>query len=622
MAKEERLHYMDVLRATAMFLGLVIHAAVPFSFVGMDFFRIHDEPSSLLHHLIHLIHTFRMELFFLVSGFFSLLVSRKRGLAAYAKNRFWRIGVPFVLCVVVLQPLLAAETVLDVVDSNQSLFSQYLSFLTQPGYILDEPMPIGNWFWHFWFLHVLIYFVAIFILVTMVLEKGNIKLRFVSSFFRALGGTGGVLVLTLMTYPILLVSPPFADVPGIGTSLDVLLYYGLFFTVGVLLFSDYKILELLTSGIKYHVIPLVLSLCYLIPLIDELRITTQPEILLQNWSLFTTVDGQKSLIGNYPFMENPFNFSSLHAPSKWHLLCLLRAYTTWCMVFGFIALFKQCMSKQTALGRYMADSSYFIYLIHNPVQLYIAFFLRDRIESSILCFSIVLVGSLVLCVLLYHVTCRSTLLGTLLSGRKYSLSLDEERNDLKNILTKKSFYVCSITLVAALFVADHMESRKEYKLLFYSLHAEPENVDNYVRNNRDKDLSQISWWDGVNALHMASRHMSKPRPEGMISQTVGLLLKHGFDPDGVDQFGLTPLHYAVKKGNKTALNQLLQARANPNISESSHGNTPLHYAAVLGDVSAIKNLVAAGGDPILERSDGANAIELYERFHSAPFPEQ
>ena len=119
---------------------------------------------------------------------------------------------------------------------------------------------------------------------------------------------------------------------------------------------------------------------------------------------------------------------------------------------------------------------------------------------------------------------------------------------------------------------------------------------------------------------MASRHMSKPRPEGMISQTVGLLLKHGFDPDGVDQFGLTPLHYAVIKGNKTALNQLLQARANPNISESSHGNTPLHYAAVLGDVSVINNLVAAGGDPILERSDGANAIELYERFHSAPFP--
>ena len=114
--------------------------------------------------------------------------------------------------------------------------------------------------------------------------------------------------------------------------------------------------------------------------------------------------------------------------------------------------------------------------------------------------------------------------------------------------------------------------------------------------------------------------MSKPRPEGMISQTVELLLKEGFDPDGVDQFGLTPLHYAVKKGNKAALKQLLQVRANPNISESAHGNTPLHYAATLGDVSAIKNLVAAGADAELDRKGGANAIELFERFHSGVFP--
>ena len=116
--------------------------------------------------------------------------------------------------------------------------------------------------------------------------------------------------------------------------------------------------------------------------------------------------------------------------------------------------------------------------------------------------------------------------------------------------------------------------------------------------------------------------MTKPRPEDMISRTVALLLENGFEPDKVDHFNLTALHYAVKNNNQTALKQLLQAGADPNISESAHGNTPLHYAATLGDVSAIKNLVAAGADAELDRKDGANAIELFERFHSGGFPGQ
>ena len=622
MANEERLHYMDALRATAMFLGLVIHAAVVFALWTMDPLRAHVEPSLFLHHVIELIHVFRMELFFMVAGLFSLMVSRKRGLRSYFKNRCVRIGVPFLLCVFILQPWLAGEFYLDMVDSNQSRLSQYFDYLAHPGYILNEPMPIGNWFWHFWFLHLLICYVVVFIGVSGLVQKCNLRLEWVVSVFRTAGGPGTVVLLTLITYPVLLFSPPWADVPGIGTSLDVLLYYGLFFSVGVMFFFDYRLLEMCTSTIKYHVIPFLIALFFLIPLIDELRIILQPEILLQNWSLFATLDGQKSLIGNYPFVQNPFNFSSLHAPPKWHLMCLLRAYTTWCAIFCFIALFKKFLSKQSALARYLADSSYFIYLIHFPIQLCIARFLRDRIESSILCFVLVLCGSLVLCFVLYHLTCRATPVGVLLSGRKYPLSLSQEWSDVSSLLRRKALYGCLVFGLVTLILIDRIESRKEYKLLYYSFHANPEMIEDYINENRDKILSDLVRWDGRNALHMASCNMTKPRPEDMISRTVALLLENGFEPDKVDDFNLTALHYAVKNNNQTALKQLLQAGADPNISESAHGNTPLHYAATLGDVSAIKNLVAAGADAELERKDGANAIELFERFHAGVFPGQ
>ena len=104
MRQIDRLHYMDSLRAFAMFLGLVLHAAVPFMQWTIDPVRVHDEPSMFLHYVGELIHVCRMELFFLVAGFFSVMVLKKRGIKNYAKNRFIRIFVPFVLCVLIIQP--------------------------------------------------------------------------------------------------------------------------------------------------------------------------------------------------------------------------------------------------------------------------------------------------------------------------------------------------------------------------------------------------------------------------------------------------------------------------------------------------------------------------------------
>jgi len=54
---------MDTLRATAMFLGLVLHAGVVFAQWPIDPLRSHDEPSVFLHYIMEIIHVFRMELF-------------------------------------------------------------------------------------------------------------------------------------------------------------------------------------------------------------------------------------------------------------------------------------------------------------------------------------------------------------------------------------------------------------------------------------------------------------------------------------------------------------------------------------------------------------------------------
>jgi glucan biosynthesis protein C len=620
MRQIDRLHYMDSLRATAMFLGLVLHASIMFTLWTNDPMRTHDEPSKLLHYTFEFIHVFRMQLFFLVAGFFSIMVCRKRGAASYAKNRFARIVIPFVLCILLLQPLIAAHYLVDIEASGESILSQYFVYVMNPSYILREPRFIGNWFWHFWFLHLLIYYIGAFLIGYTVVKKFNLKFGFVPKLLSLLSSKCGILILTLVTLPFLLVSPIFGEVPTIGTAPDMVIYYALFFMLGIMLFTNPKVLDRFIANIKYHLIPFVVCICIMIPLADGVRLKSPPEVLLQNLSLFIGVEGQVSLIGSFPVVQNPFNFTGLTASFDWFLMNILRAYTTWCGVFLFIALFKKYFSKPTALGRYAANSSYFIYLIHFPVQNIISSHLRDHIGSAIACFWICLIASTFLCVLLYHFTCRATPIGTLLSGRKYNLSITEEWNDLKAVFRRKSVYVGALLLAVVFVVADQVESRTERKLLYFSNHAKPENIKDYIAGKTADELKSITRSGGRNALHMAAHMMPKARPDEKIAESVQLLLDAGLDPMSLDNFGQTPLHYAVRNGNKVALSLLLKSGADPNAADAEYGSTPLHFAAALKADDVIRDLVAAGGDPALIRKNGESAKRIYEKFHSKPFP--
>jgi len=114
--------------------------------------------------------------------------------------------------------------------------------------------------------------------------------------------------------------------------------------------------------------------------------------------------------------------------------------------------------------------------------------------------------------------------------------------------------------------------------------------------------------------------MPVARPDEKIAESVQLLLDAGLDPMSRDDYGQTPLHYAVRNGNEVALGSLLKAGADPNAADSEYGSTPLHLAATFKADDLIRSLVAAGGDPNLVRKNGESAIRIYKKFHSKPFP--
>ena len=121
-------------------------------------------------------------------------------------------------------------------------------------------------------------------------------------------------------------------------------------------------------------------------------------------------------------------------------------------------------------------------------------------------------------------------------------------------------------------------------------------------------------------MHMVAYNMPLARPDEKIAESVQLLLDAGLDPMSRDDFGQTPLHYAVRNGNTVVLGLLLKAGADPNAKDTEYGSTPLHLAATLKADDLIRDLVAAGADPGVARKNGEDAIRIYEKFHSKPFP--
>ena len=97
-----RRYDLDALRATAMLLGIVLHAGLsfmPFPWPVQD-----TRQSDFFGLLLAAIHGFRMPVFFVLSGFFTAMLWRGRGLKPVLSHRFRRVLLPFLLGLVTIVP--------------------------------------------------------------------------------------------------------------------------------------------------------------------------------------------------------------------------------------------------------------------------------------------------------------------------------------------------------------------------------------------------------------------------------------------------------------------------------------------------------------------------------------
>ncbi len=121
-----RRHDLDALRATAMLLGIALHLGLsltPFPWPIQD-----THQSKWFGLFFFAVHGFRMPVFFLLSGFFTAMLWRNRGLTALIRHRTKRVLVPLLLSSVTILPLLHLLTMAAVRQATDDP--------------IDRPLPV------------------------------------------------------------------------------------------------------------------------------------------------------------------------------------------------------------------------------------------------------------------------------------------------------------------------------------------------------------------------------------------------------------------------------------------------------------------------------------------------
>ena len=98
---------LDALRGFAMLLGVLLHAAL--AYFPLSHWPVQDRGAAGSEDawaaFVLVLHGFRMPLFFLMSGYFSAMLWRRRGLGSLVRHRLRRVAVPFAIGMVTIVPI-------------------------------------------------------------------------------------------------------------------------------------------------------------------------------------------------------------------------------------------------------------------------------------------------------------------------------------------------------------------------------------------------------------------------------------------------------------------------------------------------------------------------------------
>jgi len=383
-----RYHAFDAMRGLAMFLVVGLHAA-------LGYVR-HDIPGVLW--CVRDAPTVRAfdwfcwwsmgvsnPLYFTIAGFFAVLLYDSRGGRGFVANRARRVAVPFVVGVLTVLPACLCAWILGWVVSGRCTWNQAVHLRFRDPAIQSERFGSG----HLWFLEYLIVMLLAYGAARWWLSRrGGDRIPFQRSAKLLFGSPWAPLLLALPTTALLWIS---RHKVGIDAALDrhnsflidpvKLAHHASFFIAGVGLYRVRHELERLARPAFWY---LALSVPVFV---------ARASLLGRDWD------------------------APLQGGWAW-ALAASGALFSWLMVFGALGAALRLFRRPSPALSYLADSSYWIYLVHMPILGLIQVNLFLVPGHAVWKAPLVLAGTLAVGFASYQSLVRHTAIGVGLHGRR------------------------------------------------------------------------------------------------------------------------------------------------------------------------------------------------------------
>ncbi|EOC1313766.1 glucans biosynthesis protein MdoC [Cronobacter turicensis] len=367
----QREFFLDSIRAWLMLLGIPFHISLIYSTHQWHVNSL--TPSVGLTVFNDFIHAFRMQVFFVISGYFSYMLFLR-----YPRKRWWkvrveRVGIPMLTAI----PLLTLP---------QFLMLQYVKGRTETWQTLSGYEKFNTLVWeltsHLWFLLVLVVFTTLGLLIFQWVKNAPegksaaLAERLTLGKLSALFLLFGVAFAALRRLIFILYAPILSD--GLFNFVVMqTLFYSPFFILGALAFKHAALKNRFT--------------------------TFSPGCALGAAAAFVAYLLNQRYGSGDAWMYETDNVISM-------LMGL------W-MVNVVFSLGHRLLNFKSARVTYFVNASLFIYLVHHPLTLFFGAYITPHIHSNALGFIAGLVFVIGIAVILYEAHLRIPLLRFLFSGK-------------------------------------------------------------------------------------------------------------------------------------------------------------------------------------------------------------
>jgi surface polysaccharide O-acyltransferase-like enzyme len=354
-----RFAYLDNVRSLVIILVITIHAAVTYSGFG-DWYYVEGVPENLsifgmvfFGLLQSFLQAWTMGALFFISAYLAARALAKYGTLNFIKERFFRLGLPLLLYMFVISPIL----VFVILRFNQenSFLENYFQFIT--GFIwLGATGPL-------WFVQMLLLLCIIYAIAKKLFPNG-IKAQKISTKNIILA----IIITSVIAFLVRLVFP-------VGTSFLNLQFsyftsYVVMFIAGIVI-GENKLLENVTD--EKHIKWLKYALRIGIPLWGAIML------------LGGALEGHRYFDGGFYWQCLAFSF--------WE------SFTAIGFSIGLIAFFKKNMNIDNKFTGLMRDNAFGIYFFHAPIMVIVSLVLRHLFFDSILKFIVVTIITSIVCLL-------------------------------------------------------------------------------------------------------------------------------------------------------------------------------------------------------------------------------